>query len=219
MSCRRDHPRVCGEKPSASLITSVVAGSPPRMRGKAFAPAPTIDIMGITPAYAGKSRSIAESVLAFRDHPRVCGEKRLAAFNDESGEGSPPRMRGKAILRSSPAQLVGITPAYAGKSAEQVSSILYNRDHPRVCGEKFCIRSKTSSSKGSPPRMRGKERKCTVLESCSRITPAYAGKSHRLCLHVDSFGDHPRVCGEKTKKIPSHRPFQLHPVPVSFSFA
>ena len=30
--------------------------------------------------------------------------------------GSPPRMRGKAILRSSELEALGITPAYAGKS-------------------------------------------------------------------------------------------------------
>ena len=34
------------------------------------------------------------------------------------------------------------------------------------------------------------------------ITPAYAGK--RYCDRVSQLvdGDHPRVCGEKTKKIP-----------------
>ena len=51
---RRDHPRVCGEKPSASLITSVVAGSPPRMRGKVHRFLLSYPAHGITPAYAGK---------------------------------------------------------------------------------------------------------------------------------------------------------------------
>ena len=50
---------------------------------------------GITPACAGKSLYALPTTWAGRDHPRVCGEKRLAAFNDESGEGSPPRVRGK----------------------------------------------------------------------------------------------------------------------------
>ena len=34
------------------------------------------------------------------------------------------------------------------------------------------------------------------------ITPAYAGKSRRTRLHHKAIWDHPRVCGEKTKKIP-----------------
>ena len=50
--------------------------------------------------------------------------------------------------------------------------------------------------------MRGKagiERKSYV---CSRITPAYAGKSCSKELRLVLYKDHPRVCGEKTKKIP-----------------
>ena len=48
--------------------------------------------------------------------------------------------------------------------------------------------------------MRGKD--CVGLISAlpSGITPAYAGKS--VCVCVCVCVDHPRVCGEKTKKIP-----------------
>ena len=34
------------------------------------------------------------------------------------------------------------------------------------------------------------------------ITPAYAGKSAYLLKLLPPDEDHPRVCGEKTKKIP-----------------
>ena len=34
------------------------------------------------------------------------------------------------------------------------------------------------------------------------ITPAYAGKSYLLPGEERCVEDHPRVCGEKTKKIP-----------------
>ena len=34
------------------------------------------------------------------------------------------------------------------------------------------------------------------------ITPAYAGKSSCQTQNIAMFRDHPRVCGEKTKKIP-----------------
>ena len=49
------------------------------------------------------------------------------------------------------------------------------------------------------------------------ITPAYAGKS---CFSSFSYGvveDHPRVCGEKTKKIPQHRASRRYCTSVSFS--
>ena len=51
--------------------------------------------MGITPAYAGKSTDFHAALSLTEDHPRVCGEKRLAAEYAEGEEGSPPRMRGK----------------------------------------------------------------------------------------------------------------------------
>ena len=51
---RRDHPRVCGEKPSRFQRDSCVMGSPPRMRGKVIDKTYVIRRAGITPAYAGK---------------------------------------------------------------------------------------------------------------------------------------------------------------------
>ena len=50
--------------------------------------------------------------------------------------------------------------------------------------------------------MRGKEEKAMSKATEMGITPAYAGK--RVCHDTTSFfsQDHPRVCGEKTKKIP-----------------
>ena len=51
----RDHPRVCGEKPTTILPASAKWGSPPRMRGKVCCRSPPRGAARITPAYAGKS--------------------------------------------------------------------------------------------------------------------------------------------------------------------
>ena len=53
--CKRDHPRVCGEKVSIEPRSACVQGSPPRMRGKAEKNGIFCPGVGITPAYAGKS--------------------------------------------------------------------------------------------------------------------------------------------------------------------
>ena len=90
---------------------------------------------------------------------------------------SPPRMRGKVIVRSRNAVQIGITPAYAGKSARILKRRTEKRDHPRVCGEKSLVMRWMSRSMGSPPRMRGKETSGTRLLQRFRITPSYAGKS------------------------------------------
>lgn len=99
-----NHPRVCGEKRSISIFSRQALGSPPRMRGKALQLPLCILDMRITPAYAGKSNTFLCKGLTARDHPRVCGEKGLIKVSACGREGSPPRMRGKAVpLRSATA--------------------------------------------------------------------------------------------------------------------
>ena len=87
------------------------------MRGKVR----TVDrcIVGfrITPAYAGKSVLLLVDEDYFRDHPRLCGEKRLRFSVRWIALGSPPPMRGKAPRCSVGACCPRITPAYAGKSS------------------------------------------------------------------------------------------------------
>ena len=50
--------------------------------------------------------------------------------------------------------------------------------------------------------MRGKEIYYRALIIRTRITPAYAGKRDLNGSQIHLLLDHPRVCGEKTKKIP-----------------
>ena len=96
----------------------------------------------------------------------------------------------------------GITPAYAGKSWLFAISAGLFWDHPRVCGEKFEGTEEELADLGSPPRMRGKDHTAIERNTSDRITPAYAGKSQEIKNNISRYGDHPRVCGEKTKKIP-----------------
>ena len=95
--------------------------------------------VGITPACAGKSSRMSVSVRRLRDHPRVCGEKKVETLDKEMAEGSPPRVRGKGGVAASGAAAPRITPACAGKSPYAIGSVMQHGDHPRVCGEKsFC---------------------------------------------------------------------------------
>ena len=50
--------------------------------------------------------------------------------------------------------------------------------------------------------MRGKGAHIAPRKRYQRITPAYAGKSELHAQGPPATMDHPRVCGEKTKKIP-----------------
>ena len=65
--------------------------------------------------------------------------------------------------------------------------------------------------------MRGKARLCITGYRNFGITPAYAGKSPVMIAPCLSSWDHPRLCGEKTKKIPKQRYFFHQPASFSFS--
>ena len=69
------------------------------MRGKADSYAAWQSSKRITPAYAGKSQSTPRRIRCQGDHPRLCGEKKVLTEDSVIQVGSPPPMRGKAILR------------------------------------------------------------------------------------------------------------------------
>ena len=57
---RQDHPRLCGEKFTCFTIVFPPDGSPPPMRGKVLHSDWAAAGYGITPAYAGKSKTKKE---------------------------------------------------------------------------------------------------------------------------------------------------------------
>ena len=191
-----------GEKLKQRMCSTAIAGSPPRGRGKDklnvredFAP-------GITPAWAGKRPGSDQRPALPQDHPRVGGEKHRDPFAHAAVSGSPPRGRGKVIDFSTAQYRSRITPAWAGKRGLILNNQSSCKDHPRVGGEKGAHPEQSEFVQGSPPRGRGKV-SCSLLGlRRKRITPAWAGKSRECRDALTSEWDHPRVGGEKTKKIP-----------------
>ena len=131
-------------------------GSPPRVRGEETAVVFAQPGTGITPACAGRSRRGTLSYFPERDHPRVCGEKRLRFPHSRACRGSPPRVRGEAcVCRKSTGQ-ERITPACAGRSGSAKSAESSRWDHPRVCGEKP-VRRKRARIGQDHPRVCGEK--------------------------------------------------------------
>ena len=127
-------------------------------------------------------------------------------------------MRGKAKIPSRWEGVNGITPAYAGKRSQAISTGKRNRGSPppmrgkgRVvdvmkngeritpayAGKRSQAISTGKRNRGSPPPMRGKGRVVDVMKNGERITPAYAGKSAPDGCWWMLRKDHPRLCGEK----------------------
>ena len=135
-SCPTDHPRAGREKNKELEGVWLPMGSPPRWRGKATFSGRSDPGVGITPAWAGKSRIDKLEWIPVKDHPRVGGEKPV----------------GYDLLQ----RPAGITPAWAGKRYCRQSPPRAGWDHPRVGGEKYRETFPVPQSVGSPPRGRGK---------------------------------------------------------------
>ena len=154
-----DHPRVCGEKQRTLAVQDEPQGSPPRVRGKVWRSPAAPGTQGITPACAGKRRPVPSPRSTRQDHPRVCGEKPPKGCGLNLILGSPPRVRGKDVSGADATPWIRITPACAGKSFTSMKCFRAIQDHPRVCGEKTEIAYVVFLSEGSPPRVRGKDRR------------------------------------------------------------
>ena len=105
-------------------------------------------------------------------------------------------MRGKRIPDFNLGYPVRITPARAGKTLDSRRKFFNVEDHPRACGENNLPRLKYTELTGSPPRVRGKQFRLTLLLLTIRITPARAGKTIVIWGAVMIVWDHPRACGE-----------------------
>ena len=92
-----------------------------------------------------------------------------------------------------------ITPACAGNRCGLDCILVDLGDHPRVCGEQPRAAAAETVLSGSPPRVRGTERKQLDRVVCRRITPACAGNRRYLRFRRSGLKDHPRVCGEQTE--------------------
>ena len=188
-----------GEKSVSVPTAAAVVGSPPRGRGKVFVCFLVTRSFGITPAWAGKSYNSAEALANRKDHPRVGGEKPAKRGRDFPARGSPPRGRGKEERRKPGEIRARITPAWAGKRRRRHGVKIFDKDHPRVGGEKSARYFVQCLLQGSPPRGRGKDIIPLLPPGKFGITPAWAGKRSGRAAAWPFCRDHPRVGGEKSR--------------------
>ena len=80
---------------------------------------------------------------------------------------------------------------------------MYERDHPRICGEHVGHGAHEGDCEGSSPHMRGTLASITDGTVSFGIIPAYAGNTPcRRRIRV-RWWDHPRICGEHKAKTAS----------------
>ena len=110
--------------------------------------------------------------------------------------GSPPLTRGKPPLSAVQWNWMRITPAHAGKTHLPGTRHGKEKDHPRSRGENGSARVSVPATLGSPPLTRGKPDGNRNIFRHTGITPAHAGKTHRVSYKQSQEEDHPRSRGE-----------------------
>ena len=93
--------------------------------------------VGIIPACAGSTLTLAVSRSRARDHPRMCGEHPIQGKPARVGTGSSPHVRGALAQRHGTIVASGIIPACAGSTIKYPMMCHVARDHPRMCGEHY----------------------------------------------------------------------------------
>ena len=154
----------------------------------------------ITPAHAGNTTCLPSPQSSLQDHPRACGEYVPSILVVLPLGGSPPRMRGIPKFPEDYELYFRITPAHAGNTPEDFVLVEICEDHPRACGEYTARQRAEADQIGSPPRMRGIPSQINGARPNEGITPAHAGNTGTTISMNRPAKDHPRACGEYTKK-------------------
>ena len=155
---------------------------------------------GIIPASAGSTRCGSRSRRLRWDHPRVCGEHHDGHGRRKPRGGSSPRLRGARALHGARDMGDRIIPASAGSTTVDGARLAVGRDHPRVCGEHLPCGDMTMPLAGSSPRLRGAQGEGAQAAQPSGIIPASAGSTLSASARAAPARDHPRVCGEHTRR-------------------
>ena len=98
-----------------------------------------------------------------------------------------------------------IIPAYAGSTLLPLVPGLESRDHPRICGEHMLTQIGAILPSGSSPHMRGAPRRAFPGRAWPGIIPAYAGSTEYPGVSSFAVRDHPRICGEHSRRCAVRR--------------
>ena len=79
-------------------------------------------------------------IVAIWDHPRIRGKDKKLKRSIGYRKGSPPHTRERLSNRKLEFAMCRITPAYAGKTAQEHPLLNEIEDHPRIRGKDFLLR-------------------------------------------------------------------------------
>ena len=149
-------------------------GSPPRGGDGLVQDRRGTNRVGLTPAWRGRTSSLARPAGWSRAHPRVAGTDEPMPHFHRADQGSPPRGGDGQLDEFRDPRVHGLTPAWRGRT----DSRRFDSWH---AGLTPAWRGRTSPI---PPRSRS-----------TWAHPAWRGRTLREVAHRSSLGAHPRVAG------------------------
>ena len=177
-------------------------GSSPHARGAQPRQKPTVIVVGIIPACAGSTWSMANFAGHCQDHPRMRGEHARDSCVMARPVGSSPHARGARVSAIAPAPASRIIPACAGSTFLSVLVLQTPRDHPRMREEHSHGIAAPRPRWGSSPHAQGALLEGRRGAHLHGIIPACAGSTTPSTTPCRRPGDHPRMRGEHSRVPP-----------------
>ena len=180
------HPRVRGERFSKGGDDLLDAGSSPRARGTDQLGAGPGRRKRFIPACAGNGDGYTQNNRLHPVHPRVRGERTHPAVEHPEGFGSSPRARGTECQHGPEPGSSRFIPACAGNGPHPGPARRRASVHPRVRGERPCLRFLAHARSGSSPRARGTAEWGERGGAGIRFIPACAGNGPAVKMALRS---------------------------------
>ena len=201
------HPRLRGAHLERGADALESRGSSPLTRGAPMISAMNSLVMGLIPAYAGRTAHLTTRVRCRRAHPRLRGAHQKGGVGKSTTVGSSPLTRGARNQRIGGLDPVGLIPAYAGRTPACSEPTGWLPAHPRLRGAHRSRSQSRTVYRGSSPLTRGAHASGLVRLTVEGLIPAYAGRTRLTLAFRAASWAHPRLRGAHLEEPETPNPF------------
>ena len=189
------HPRLRGADLKCLSLKRADEGSSPLTRGGLFCLLDLLCLVGLIPAYAGRTSVPLRFPHRSWAHPRLRGADFSGHFFSLMMLGSSPLTRGGLVLLDGRSRQSGLIPAYAGRTHHATVIPTAATAHPRLRGADDSLLVDVAQFEGSSPLTRRGLPSRLRSSSSLGLIPAYAGRTLAGCLVCAVSQAHPRLRG------------------------
>ena len=152
------HPHACGDNTTMLSAIHPNTGSPPRVWGQHRSVPALFAVERFTPTRVGTTRSGTPSRCYPAVHPHACGDNTFSNIEQQSLDGSPPRVWGQPTRACQTPTSCRFTPTRVGTTSALPNASPVSAVHPHACGDNTSNTRSSAMALGSPPRVWGQRR-------------------------------------------------------------